>query len=176
MWRATSYRAHSQFAWKSSVPPGDALSRSEMSGFYCGERPQLLTASGLRSRPNICRVHPWMGCASWRCRRASCRAIGAHPAGPAAFAHAHGVIAARCAQGAAFARHARRADCVARAHALPNLASCRHSGAKIQRDRRTSSRRATFTLLNNDIAHDGDDSPNVWWLPSRSRTSKSRMP
>ena len=39
MWRATSYRAHSQFAWKSSVPPGDALSRSEMSGFYCGERP-----------------------------------------------------------------------------------------------------------------------------------------
>jgi hypothetical protein len=53
MWRATSYRAHSQFAWKSSVPPGDALSRSEMSGFYCGERPQLLTASDLRSRPNI---------------------------------------------------------------------------------------------------------------------------
>ena len=39
MWRATSYRAHSQFAWKSSVPPGDALSRSKMSGFYCGERP-----------------------------------------------------------------------------------------------------------------------------------------
>jgi hypothetical protein len=53
MWRATSYRAHSQFAWKSSVPPGDALSRREMSGFYCGERPQLLTTSGLRSRPNI---------------------------------------------------------------------------------------------------------------------------
>ena len=53
MWRATSYRAHSQFAWKSSVPPGDALSRSEMSGFYCGERPQLLTTSDLRSRPNI---------------------------------------------------------------------------------------------------------------------------
>ena len=114
MWRATSYRAHSQFAWKSSVPPGDALSRSKMSGFYCGERPPAPDRLRPAEPTQHCRVHPWMGCASWRCRRASCRAIGAHPAGPAAFAHAHGVIAARCAQGAAFARHARRADCVAR--------------------------------------------------------------
>jgi hypothetical protein len=114
MWRAASYRAHSQFAWKSSVPPGDALSRSKMSGFYCGERPPAPDRLRPAEPTQHCRVHPWMGCASWRCRRASCRAIGAHPAGPAAFAHAHGVIAARCAQGAAFARHARRADCVAR--------------------------------------------------------------
>ena len=178
MWRATSYRAHSQFAWKSSVPPGDALSRSKMSGFYCGERPPAPDRLRPAEPTQHCRVHPWMGCASWRCRRASCRAIGAHPAGPAAFAHAHGVIAARCAQGAAFARHARRADCVARrtpSRIWPRAAT-RGAKIQIQRDRRPSSRRATFTLLNNDIAHDGDDSPNVWWLPSRSRTSKSRMP
>jgi hypothetical protein len=43
-------------AWKSSVPPGDALSRREMSGFYCGERPQLLTASGLRADPTLPRA------------------------------------------------------------------------------------------------------------------------
>ena len=114
MWRATSYRAHSQSAWKSSVPPGDALSRSKMSGFDCGKRPPAPDRLRPAEPTQHCRVHPWMGCASWRCRRASCRAIGAHPAGPAAFAHAHGVIAARCAQGAAFARHARRAHRVAR--------------------------------------------------------------
>ena len=114
MWRATSYRAHSQFAWKSSVPPGDALSRREMSGFYSGKGPQAPDRLRPEEPTQHCRVHSWMGCASWRCCRASCRAIGAHAAGPAAFAHAHGVIAARCAQGAAFARHARRADCVAR--------------------------------------------------------------
>ena len=87
MWRAISYRAHSQFAWKSSVPPGDALSRSKMSGFYCGERPPAPDRLRPAEPTQHCRVHPWMGCASWRCRRASCRAIGAHPAGPAAFAH-----------------------------------------------------------------------------------------
>ena len=76
MWRATSYRAHSQFAWKSSVPPGDASSRSEMSGFYCGERPQLLTASNLRSRPNIAAsIREWA--ASWRCCRAVVVALSA---------------------------------------------------------------------------------------------------
>ena len=94
MWRATSYRAHSQFAWKSSVPPGDALSRREMSGFYCGERPQLLTASGLRSRPNIAAcIRGW---AAHRGVAAAHRGrVGAHAAGPAAFAHAHGLITAR---------------------------------------------------------------------------------
>jgi hypothetical protein len=53
-----------------------------------------------------CRVHSWMAAHRGR--------VGAHAAGPAAFAHARGLITARCAQGAAFARHPRRADCVAR--------------------------------------------------------------
>jgi hypothetical protein len=80
---------------------------------YCGERPQLLTTSGLRSRPNIAAcIRGW---AAHRGVAAAHRGrVGAHAAGPAAFAHAHGLITARCAQGAAFARHARRADCVAR--------------------------------------------------------------
>ena len=149
MWRATSYRAHSQFAWKSSVPPGDALSRSKMSGFYCGERPPAPDRLRPAEPTQHCRVHPWMGCASWRCRRASCRAIGAHPAGPAAFAHAHGVIAARCAQGAAFARHARRADCVARRTASrgPPRAATREPRSNAIAVRHRAGRRSRSSIM-----------------------------
>ena len=49
-----------------------------------------------------------MGCASSRCCRALWSRYGAHPVGPAAFAYAPDLVAARCAQGAAFARQARR--------------------------------------------------------------------